>query len=164
MDQLGWDQRRCLVTDGGREYQGREIVRSPRPSFVVRLVWEASGEATVVVYGEVDQYTASCLRDVIETTVAAGATSVIIDLTEVAFLDAAGLGVAAIAARALGAERTAIVCHARLARVFGLTALDRVLTICRSREEACERLGRPLPATAARVPQAFFAREERLPA
>ena len=110
-------------------------------AFVVRLVWAADRVALVVVAGEVDYFTSACLRDVVETALSAGAELMIIDLTDVTFLDASGLSVAVLAGRSLGVHQTVIVCPApRLACIFRVTALDRVLTICETREEAFERI------------------------
>jgi len=123
-------------------------------AFVVRLVWAPGKIAVVAVAGEVDYHTSTCLRDLVELALDAGAAAMIVDLSEVTFLDASGLGVAVLAARALGAARTVIVCpDPRLVRVFRVTALDRVLTISDDRETALAGLA-PEPVRPSVIPLA----------
>ena len=111
--------------------------RRPLVPFVVRLQWAPGRIAVITAAGEVDYYTSTCLRDLVELALEAGAAGMLFDLSEVTFLDASGLGVAVLAARALGASRTAVVCpDPHLVRIFRVTALDRALTICERRAEA----------------------------
>jgi len=63
-------------------------------SFDVRARFEP-GEVVVTVRGEVDQLTAPVLAGVLDGLAPAGPVDVVLDLDEVSFLDAAGLGVIA---------------------------------------------------------------------
>ena len=110
-------------------------------ALVARLDRLEGATAVVCAAGEVDYHTAALLRDVVDGALRAGAQALVIDLSEVTFLDAAGLGVAVATARTVGAERTAIVCHDALARLFRITALDRALTIRATQTQALQALG-----------------------
>lgn len=85
----------------------------------------------VSVSGEVDVYAAPALREGLTELLQAG-RSVVVDLTEVGFLDSTGLG-ALVAARTSAAERGAalpLVCtHQRILKLFTITGLDGVFSI-----------------------------------
>lgn len=49
--------------------------------------------AVLTVSGEVDVYTAPTLREHILTAIGEGATTVVVDLNDVAFMDSTGLGI-----------------------------------------------------------------------
>ena len=105
--------------------------------FSMGVVWPAQGLAVVVPRGEIDAFTAPRFKDAVAGCLSDGAGALVIDLSWVSFLDASGLAVAVYAARRLGARRTAIVCpFPHIVRVFRICGLERVLTICESREAA----------------------------
>lgn len=117
--------------------------RQAQLPFAVRL--DSPGERVTVVTlkGEVDIHTASHFRDVITATISQGARAIVIDLTEVAFIDASGLGVVVVAARSLGPGAVALVLpHVSLIRVFRICGLDRLLEIYETRDEALRGLVR----------------------
>ena len=98
-----------------------------------------SGQAPVAtVTGEVDVYSAPALRDGLTDLLSAG-SSVIVDLTGVGFLDSTGLG-ALVAARKTAEEQGVIlplVCTAeRILKLFTITGLDGVFTLCSSVDQA----------------------------
>jgi anti-sigma B factor antagonist len=100
-----------------------------------------SGQAPVaVVSGEVDVSSAGSLRDGLTELLETG-TSVVVDLTGVGFLDSTGLG-ALVTARKAAEDRGVqlpLVCSAeRILKLFTITGLDGVFTICASVEEAQE--------------------------
>jgi len=92
----------------------------------------------VAVSGEVDVYSAPNLRDGLTELLESG-TSVVVDLTDVGFLDSTGLG-ALVAARTTASERGAslpLVCtHQRILKLFTITGLDGVFRIHSSVDEA----------------------------
>jgi anti-sigma B factor antagonist len=98
----------------------------------------ASAVPVVGVSGEVDVYAAPALREGLTELLQDG-RSVVVDLTEVGFLDSTGLG-ALVAARTAAAERGAslpIVCtHQRILKLFTITGLDGVFTIHSSVDDA----------------------------
>lgn len=97
----------------------------------------------VGVSGEVDVYAAPTLREGLTELLQDG-RSVVVDLTEVGFLDSTGLG-ALVAARTSAAERGAslpLVCtHQRILKLFTITGLDGVFKIYPTVDEALAGLG-----------------------
>jgi anti-sigma B factor antagonist len=89
------------------------------------------GVPVVAVRGEVDVYAAPALRDGLIDLLQDGG-SVIVDLTDVGFLDSTGLG-ALVAARAAaqsrGATLTLVCTHERILKLFTITGLDGVFPI-----------------------------------
>lgn len=70
------------------ESQQMEPVESP---LVVTLRTLDGSEAEIVVAGEVDAFTQDLLREQLLDVVARGATHVVVDLSDVSFLDSSGL-------------------------------------------------------------------------
>jgi anti-sigma B factor antagonist len=104
----------------------------------------ADGDAPVVaVSGEVDVYSAPALKESLTGLLKSGAASVIVDLTDVAFLDSTGLG-ALVEARAATSEAGGslpLVCNQeRILKLFTITGLDGVFAIHRSVDEAVQSL------------------------
>ena len=97
----------------------------------------------VAVSGEVDVYAAPALRDGL-TELLQNGSSVVVDLTEVGFLDSTGLG-ALVAARTAASEQGAVlplVCtHQRILKLFTITGLDGVFRIYPTVDEAIAGLG-----------------------
>jgi anti-sigma B factor antagonist len=96
----------------------------------------------VAVSGEVDVYAAPTLREGLTDLLQEG-RSVVVDLTEVGFLDSTGLG-ALVAARTSASEHGAelpLVCtHQRILKLFTITGLDGVFKIYDSVDAAIEGL------------------------
>jgi anti-sigma B factor antagonist len=93
------------------------------------------------VTGEIDVYSAPALRDGLTTLLAEG-TGVVVDLTAVGFLDSTGLGALVTARKTAEDHGVAmpLVCTAeRILKLFTITGLDGVFTICASVEEAQQR-------------------------
>ena len=112
---------------------------------MVELSVSTRGENAVPVVevsGEVDVYAAPELRDRL-TEILADGRSVVVDLTDVGFLDSTGLG-ALVSARTSAAERGAslpLVCtHERILKLFTITGLDGVFAIHATVDEAVAAL------------------------
>ncbi|MCW2497104.1 STAS domain-containing protein [Jatrophihabitans sp.] len=92
---------------------------------------DPSGVALATVDGEIDVYSAPTLRDGLTELLQQGA-SVVVDLTEVGFLDSTGLG-ALVAARKVaedsGAQLPLVCTRERILKLFTITGLDGVFTI-----------------------------------
>ena len=91
----------------------------------------------VTVAGEVDFASAAGLREQLFTLAPAG-RPLVADLDRVSFIDAAGLGVLAGAARQAAAQGTSlqVVCaRRRVRRLFGLTQLDQTVPVAASLAE-----------------------------
>jgi anti-sigma B factor antagonist len=104
----------------------------------------------VQVRGEVDVHSAPLLRDRLTEVIEDGSKSVIVDLSELGFIDSTGLG-ALVAARNHGAERSAavrIVCPSeRLLKLFRITGLHEVFAIYDSVAEAVAAGAQPSATT-----------------
>lgn len=104
------------------------------------------GYPVVAVSGEVDVYSAPMLRDELAKLLDNGAGSVVVDLTDVGFLDSTGLGalVTARTAAAQGGGQLAVVCtHDRILKLFTITGLDGVFQIHPTVAEALSALPAP---------------------
>ncbi|MCW2648143.1 MAG: anti-anti-sigma factor [Pseudonocardiales bacterium] len=106
---------------------------------------QSVGEYPVLeVRGEVDVYSAPALADGLNTLIDSGTKAVIVDLTEVGFLDSTGLGVL-VAARSAAADAgraLPIACaHERILKLFKITGLDAVFEIHPSVDAAVHSLG-----------------------
>ena len=115
-----------------------------RVTFDARSEMVAFGACVVTVTGEADLYAAPALRDVILRAIADGATSVIVDLTGVTFIDSTTIAVLVAAERKLRpvAGKVALVAtDANVVRIFQITALDRIFPIHGTLAEALEALG-----------------------
>ncbi|MDT4934180.1 MAG: anti-sigma factor antagonist [Pseudonocardiales bacterium] len=103
----------------------------------------------LAVRGEVDVYSAPALKNGLTELLGANGASVIVDLTDVGFLDSTGLGVL-VAARTAAAEaggRLPIVCdRERILKLFRITGLDGVFEIYPSRDDAVSGLADEAPS------------------
>jgi anti-sigma B factor antagonist len=97
----------------------------------------------VAVSGEVDVYSAPELKDSLTSLLQSGAKAVVVDLSDVAFLDSTGLG-ALVEARAAMSEAGGalpIVCsQERILKLFTITGLDGVFSIHNSVDGALSSL------------------------
>ncbi|HTZ08899.1 MAG TPA: STAS domain-containing protein [Acidimicrobiales bacterium] len=93
---------------------------------------EERGVPVVTVGGEVDLATAPRLAEHLEGLGESGATTVVVDLTEVRFVDSTALGVLVAAMKRLragGGDLRLVVTEPHLAKVFSITGLDDVFAI-----------------------------------
>ena len=100
------------------------------------------GTAVITVTGEVDIATVAGLRDRL-FTLAGTSRSVIVDLDQVSFIDAAGLGALVGAARRAdihGASLQVVCDRPQTRELFRLAGLDRRLRLARTRAEALQAL------------------------
>jgi anti-sigma B factor antagonist len=93
---------------------------------------ERDDVVVVTVSGEVDVYTAPQLRSALEDRIAAGQTSLVVDLEDVGFIDSTGLGV--LVGRLKVVRKAdgwlSVVCtNERILRLFAITGLDQVLPV-----------------------------------
>lgn len=106
---------------------------------------ERVDEAThvLVVHGEVDLFTAPEFNERISALIDAGVQRVVVDLTDVSFIDSSSLGVLIGAHKRLAAEAAdgepglIVVCSNRaIVSTFQITGLDQVFRIVTTREDA----------------------------
>jgi anti-sigma B factor antagonist len=111
----------------------------------VRVAEESCDDfAVLVVGGEVDYEVSPQLRQRIVHAIRAGRRRLVLDLSDVTFIDSTAIGVLAGAVAKLedaGGGSLAVVCtHEKVLQIFQITALDRVIALHRSREEAVSAL------------------------
>jgi anti-sigma B factor antagonist len=104
----------------------------------------------VTLVGEIDYAAVAGLRERLFALTASG-RPVVADLDRVSFIDAAGIGVLAGAARRAAVHGSAlhVVCARRQTRrLFRLTGLDRAVSLAGDITEALQMLATPVPAGA----------------
>jgi len=97
------------------------------------------GRTIVDVTGEVDVYTAPTLREKLSSLVDAGHIDLVVNLTEVRFMDSTGLGLLVGVLkrlRGLDGRLQLVIDSERLLKVFRITALTQVFTIVETVDEA----------------------------
>jgi anti-sigma B factor antagonist len=102
-----------------------------------------AGHTVLSVRGEVDMYSAPTLRDRLADLIDSGHHTVIVDLSEVGFLDSTGLGTL-VAARTSATESGGalpVVCdQERVLKLFRITGLDSVFDLHASVADAVDAL------------------------
>lgn len=97
----------------------------------------------VTVDGDVDVTTAPALRAELARLMAGRNARVVLDLSDVPFLDSTGLGVLVGRLRSIrlaGGDLMLVISNERVLRNFSITGLDRVFHISSSRDEALAAL------------------------
>ena len=97
----------------------------------------------VNVRGEVDIYTAPRLKEQLVKLIDDGATEVVVDLSDVTFIDSTALGVligGVRRANAAGGAMTIVVTSRPVKRALGITGLDRVFSLHATRDDAIAAL------------------------
>ena len=106
----------------------------------VTVTSRANGDRTVVeVTGEIDVYTAPALREELSSLIDAESTDIVVDLTQVSFMDSTGLGVLVGAlkkVRTLGGDLQLVISQEKILKVFRITALTQVFSIHATVDEA----------------------------
>jgi anti-sigma B factor antagonist len=110
-----------------------------RPQFKVELLLAEQDTAVIALEGEVDIYSAPQFKEALLAGIEDGATTIIVDLGRVTFIDSTALGVLVSGAKRVRPKngRLDIVCtDENITRIFEITGLDRIFGIYRTREEA----------------------------
>jgi anti-sigma B factor antagonist len=96
------------------------------PTFdIVRM--DLDGHPILFVYGEVDVVTSTRVHETLSALIAEGATTVVVDLANVTFIDSTGLTALVVAHRHLdesGGTLRLVSVPERIASVFAITGLD----------------------------------------
>jgi anti-sigma B factor antagonist len=102
------------------------------------------GYPVLEVRGEIDVYSAPTVKDSITSLLGPGSPVVMVDLSQVGFLDSTGLG-ALVAARTMASQAGGslpIVCNReRILKLFRITGLDTVFDIYPSVDDVVQALG-----------------------
>ena len=115
-------------------------------AFDVRASAVADGAFVISVVGEADLYTAPALREEMLGALAAGAKRLVVDLSDVTFIDSTSIGTLVRAERELrasGGTISVVANDPNIVRVFRITALDRLFPIYATRAEAIAALSPP---------------------
>jgi anti-sigma B factor antagonist len=106
----------------------------------VSVTSRPSGERVVVhVTGEIDVYTAPILREELATLIDAQHTDLVVDLSDVSFMDSTGLGVLVGALKKIktvGGDLRLVIDQEKVLKVFRITALTQVFPIYATVDEA----------------------------
>ena len=97
----------------------------------------------VVASGEIDLATVALLRQVISDHIAAGQSELLLDLTDVSFIDSTGLGVLVGAGKktaGLGGSTRLVCSNPRILRLLKITGLSRAMAVLPTREAASVHL------------------------
>jgi anti-sigma B factor antagonist len=111
----------------------------PAGQFRLDLEHGPDRAVVLVAHGDADLHVAPELRERLTRTIDEGATALVVDLSEVTFVDSMALGVllgATKRMRAAGGHLRLVVARPEVRRIFEITLLDRVLAIDATREEA----------------------------
>jgi anti-sigma B factor antagonist len=96
--------------------------------------------AVLAMGGELDYEVSPQLRARLDRAIAAGTRRLVLDLSDVTFIDSTAIGVLAGAIARLdqaGGGSLAVVCtHEKVLQIFEITGLNSVITLHRSRDEA----------------------------
>ena len=111
------------------------------PQFRVGYETPSDDIGVVVLEGEIDIYSAPEFKEVLVNSIEGGAHRIIVDLTEVTFIDSTALGVLVSGAKRVRPRNgnLDIVCSdENIIRIFEITGLDRIFGIYPSRVEAIQ--------------------------
>jgi anti-sigma B factor antagonist len=111
----------------------------PKPKFDVVEEDLEDGTRVIVVSGEIHVSTAPALSERLNGAIAAGKTRLVLDFTNVEFIDSTGLSVLLNALRRLTRSQGALslACtNPTVLRLFEITRLDATFDIVATREEA----------------------------
>ncbi len=112
-----------------------------------------SENVTVIsVFGEIDIATAPALRAAADTVIAQGSRQLVMDLGGVEFIDSSGLAVLIGVAKQLDAGSLTVVVHGQpIRKMFAISAVDQLLTVCDTVADALNGVRNSPPATRSRV-------------
>jgi anti-sigma B factor antagonist len=103
----------------------------------------SSDLSILVVGGEVDYEVSPQLKAHVMRAIKAGARRLVLDLSDVTFIDSTAIGVIAGAVEKLdeaGGSLAIVSTHDKVVQIFEITGLDSVITLHASREEALAAL------------------------
>jgi anti-sigma B factor antagonist len=122
------------------------------PEFAITEQAAQAGHHVIAARGEIDLFTAPDLKQVLTEVIESGQHRLVIDLSEVSFLDSTALGVLIGAVKRLrsrGGALAIVNTEASIAKTFEITGLDQIFTILPSREQALAALDDTLDGNAA---------------
>ena len=109
----------------------------------VKEVVSRNGDVVVRLAGELDLYNAPSLREALFDAAAGAPHRLVVDLSEVAFMDSTALGVLIGAVKRLRTRDGVLVIvnvDANIQKTFEITGLDQIFTILETRDAAVQAL------------------------
>jgi anti-sigma B factor antagonist len=116
----------------------------PQPTFAVQEMDLPDRTRVLSVSGEIHVTTAPELSDRLTAALDAGRTRIVLDFTQVEFIDSTGLSVLLTALRRVRLSDGALViacANPTVLRLFEITRLDATFDIVATRDEALEHIG-----------------------
>lgn len=114
-----------------------------RSFYISDVQTDGSGDgevAVLVIGGELDYEVSPQLRARLMSAIKAGRQRLVLDLTDVTFIDSTAIGVLAGAVARLdkvgGGSLAVVSTHEKVLQIFEITGLDSVITLHGSRDEA----------------------------
>ena len=96
------------------------------------------------VSGELDAYTAPELRDALDNQLAEEHSTIVVDLTDLTYLDSTGLGIlvgTAKKCRQAGGDLAVVCTRDNLLKIFNISGTHEILNVVDGVDAAVERLG-----------------------
>jgi anti-sigma B factor antagonist len=90
----------------------------------------------VAIHGDVDLKTARLFRGALDEAAQDGKLRLIVDMSEVPFMDSSGLAALIGAQKAYPDTRVVVVCPDNLRRIFEVTRLDSIVSVVSTLPEA----------------------------
>ena len=100
----------------------------------------AVGAAVLTPHGEIDLTTSDALRAAMDRVIDKGATAIVLDLSDVSFVDSTALGVLVLFHRRLGQRLMIAAAQPAVLRLFEITKFDSVLRLTDSVTTALTKL------------------------
>jgi anti-sigma B factor antagonist len=107
------------------------------PSFSCREEILEGGETLVRAAGELDVHTCPEFQEVLSAALERRPDHLVIDLSEVTFMDSTALGVLVVLQRGMRRPLDVVVTQPHLRKVLFITGLNTVFALHRTVEEAC---------------------------
>ena len=101
------------------------------------------GVPTIYLQGELDSYSAPRVRNILETMTETPKPTVLIDMTGLEYIDSAGLGVLVAALKGVNDHSGAMALIGltpAVARVFRVTGLENLFSVCATEADAVRKL------------------------
>jgi anti-sigma B factor antagonist len=140
-----WPEGRAGTRTGVHETGGSRVAIGD-----FRIEEDAPGRGVVVlaIHGETDLYVVNELRSHLSAALGQGVPALVVDLSDVGFIDSIGLGALVGGmkrAQARGGDFRLVVPEGNLRRIFEMTLLDRVFALYPTREAALAAAGSSTP-------------------
>jgi anti-sigma B factor antagonist len=111
------------------------------PDSVVKSIQQEAGLLVVRLTGEIDMYRTPQVLEALEPRMQPCPQRVIVDLSEVSYMDSSGVGTLVHLFRRINSHNGKLILvnpNQRVRSIFEITRLDRFFTICHDHQEALQ--------------------------